>query len=171
MPTPMMTMAITASHVPDATFSRVSSQNPTSITIVPLTTPPLYRPNLVRARPVSTLETTQPSISGISTTPEFVADVPITRCMNTGMYTIAPNMPAPSTSAAASPTDTMDSRNIPIGSAGSGARSSCQTNRTAPTTPARASPMMTGDPHGYVVPPHTATSSRHTTNAVIRATP
>src|SRR5207248_654799 len=41
------------------------------------------------------LVVTAPSINGVSTTPDDVADVPITPCTNSGTYVIVPNMAMP----------------------------------------------------------------------------
>src|SRR5207248_4578242 len=45
--------------------------------------------------PESALVVTAPSISGVSTTPDDVADVPITPCTNSGTNEIVPNMAKP----------------------------------------------------------------------------
>ena len=111
------------------------------------------------------LVATHPSMSGMRTMPELVAETPMTFCMNSGMNTTAPNIATPNRNAVAVVTLKIESRKSPSGITGSAARRSTPTKIPTRATPATARPTISGEPHAYVVPPHTATNSRHATAA------
>jgi hypothetical protein len=67
--------------------------------------------------------------------------------------------------------ETIDWRNSRSGMIGSSTLRSWTKNSTPSPAPAAARPRITGEVHGYVVPPHTATSRRLTTEATRRAAP
>ena len=75
-------------------------------------------------RPDPTAEAITPTISGTSSSPEFVALAPLTTCRNSGKNTIAPNMLTPITSDIAAQTANTRLLNSPSGRIGSAARRS-----------------------------------------------
>ena len=71
---------------------------------------------------------------------------------------IAPNMANPTRNSRPVATENTGSLHSRSGMIGSTARPSWITNSPRRMAPPTASPMMTGDPQGYWVPPHTVTS-------------
>jgi hypothetical protein len=101
-----------------------------------------------------------PTISGVRTTPEDVAEVPITPWTKSGTKLIVPNIAAPTRAMHATLPATVSLRRRSNGRIGSGTRRSTRA-KTARTTAAAASAVSTsGDPHGYSLPPHTSPSSK-----------
>jgi hypothetical protein len=83
-PTPAMTMLRAASPFVVCSFIRQRKNIPTVRTIGPAIAFGRTRPLRDTHCPDRTDAVTAPSISGVSTTPDDVADVPITPCTNSG---------------------------------------------------------------------------------------
>ena len=93
-PMPSTTISQTTVLVLVAGVRRLPKNSETVMSTRPPRMKPLYLPVRDTTCPASVLVTTSPSISGASTTPEFEALTPLTPCMNSGRYRIAPYMPA-----------------------------------------------------------------------------
>ena len=87
-------------------------------------------------------------IIGASTVPLWVALVPMTPWMNSGMNRIVPNMPIAISESASTDTDTIRLRNRLKGMIGSIARLSIRPKTVSITAARTNSPMMTGDSQG-----------------------
>ena len=122
-------------------------------------------------RPEPTDPVTTPAVSGSSSNPEFVAETPVTTCRNSGRKITPPNRPQPVRKPSAELTEKMGSRNRRSGRMGSATRDSQNTKPASSAPPPTSRPLMTGDDHGYSVPPHTSASSRQLTLAVSSAAP
>ena len=85
--------------------------------------------------PLPTLAATSASISGVSTSPAFVADSPSTPWTNSGTNMIAPNIATPTVKEVAAAALKVRRRKSDSGTIGFGVRRSCQ-----PSTASRAEP-------------------------------
>ena len=112
-----------------------------------------------RAGPVRSDVVTAPSISGVSTTPDDVADVPITPCTKSGTYEIVPNIAMPTSAMQATLPATIGLRRISNGRIGSRARRSTTANDGEQRPPRRRARRRTcALVHGYCLPPQTSPS-------------
>src|SRR5438045_1647199 len=102
---------------------------------------------------------TAPSMSGVSTTPDDVADVPITPCTNNGTYEIVPNIAIPTRAMQATLEATIGFRKTSNGRIGSAAPRSTKTNRTSSPTATANAPTTWPLDQPYWLPPHTSPSS------------
>ena len=100
-----------------------------------------------------------------------MADAPVTVCRNNGRNDVAPNITAPSRKLMAKHTAATELPKSLSGRIGSGTRRSWATNATVKIIAATVRPRMTGEPHAYSAPPHTATSMIDDTPATINAAP
>ena len=103
---------------------------------------------------------TAPSISGVRTTPDDVADVPITPCTKSGTYEIVPNIAIPTSAMHATLPATIGLRRISNGRIGSARAALDERERGEQhggerRTPRRPVPLV----HGYCLPPQTRPSS------------
>ena len=145
MPTPTTTMfriAVASLVVSDMRLSRYI---PTTSTMPPATTSSRYLPIRDTSSPASVLETTMPSIIGVVTTPELVADAPRTPCTNIGMKVIAPNMPIPMRNVTPLATTKTRLRKSSGGMIGSSARLSVCTKAMAPSAASVSSATIWGE--------------------------
>ena len=106
--------------------------------------------------PVRSDVVTAPSISGVSTTPDDVADVPITPCTKSGTYEIVPNIAMPTSAMHAILPATIGLRRMSNGRIGSGARRSTDANVTSSTAASASAPITCALVHGYDLPPQTS---------------
>jgi hypothetical protein len=88
-----------------------------------------------------------PSISGMSTRPALVAEVPITTCTKRGKNDNTPNIVMPSSVVSTAEARSAGTRNSPSGSSGSAARSSATMNATSRITLPASAPTIVGDDH------------------------
>src|SRR5216683_5288414 len=98
--------------------------------------------------PPMMLEVIMTIIIGIITVPLWVAVVPITPWMNSGMNRIVPNMPMAISISARTDTLTMLLRNRLSGMIGSAARLSTQMKVTSMTAAMANRPRIVGEFHG-----------------------
>ena len=92
---------------------------------------------------------TAPSISGVSTTPEDVADVPITPCTKSGTYAIVPNIAIPTRPMQATLAETVRSRSRSNGRIGSGTRRSISAKSASSAVLAASAPSTCPDVQAY----------------------
>src|SRR3954451_7535892 len=102
---------------------------------------------------------TAPSVMGVSTTPEDVADVPITPCTNSGTYEIVPNIAIPTSAMQATLPATIGLRSTSNGRIGSRARRSTSANSPSITADIASAPTTCPLPQPYWRPPQTSPSS------------
>src|SRR6476646_4347961 len=106
------------------------------------------------------LAVTAASMRGVRTTPEDVAEVPITPCTNSGTYEIVPNMANPTRPIDSTLALTVDDDRIKSkGRIGSGTRDSIRANTASSRAEAASTPTTCGDVHAYCSPPQTRPSS------------
>ena len=117
------------------------------------------------------LVVTAPRISGVSTTPDDVAEVPITPWTKSGTKLIVPNMAAPTSAMHATLEETVWLRSKSNGRIGSTTRCSTSPNAAIRTMAATKAPSTSGEPHGYSLPPQTSPSSRAVVPAARMAAP
>ena len=102
---------------------------------------------------------TAPSISGVSTTPDEVADVPITPCTKSGTYEIVPNIAIPTSAMQATLPATIGLRRISNGRIGSRARRSTSANAPSSTAAAtKRADHVRDSSTGTGLPPQTRPS-------------
>src|SRR5260370_40716559 len=99
---------------------------------------------------------TAPSISGVRTTPDDVAEVPITPCTNSGTYEIVPNIAIPTSAIQATLDATTALRNTSNGRIGSRTRRSVTANRTSSAAATASAPTPCSGVQPYGRPPHTS---------------
>src|SRR5436853_7608711 len=99
---------------------------------------------------------TAPRIIGVSTTPDDVADVPITPCTNSGTYEIVPNIAIPTSAMHATLPATIGLRRISNGRIGSPARRSTNANAASNSAARTSAPTTWTLAHGYDFPPQTS---------------
>ena len=139
---------------------RQSSSSPAISTGGPTSAFGLYRPLRETHWPDRKLVATAPSISGVRTTPESVADVPITPCTNRGTNEIVPNIANPTRPIESTLDVTVeDARIRSNGSTGSGTRRSHQAKTASSTAATESAPSTWPDSHEYSRPPQTSPSS------------
>src|SRR5215216_2696790 len=94
-------------------------------------------------------------ISGVSTTPDEVADVPITPCTNSGTYRIVPNIAIPTSDTQRTLDATIGFRSTSNGRIGSRTRRSTNANAARSTAADTSAPTTCTEPQGYSRPPQT----------------
>src|SRR6476620_151443 len=105
------------------------------------------------------LAVTAASMRGVRTTPEDVAEVPITPCTNSGTYEIVPNIANPTRPIDSTLDLTVDDDRIsPKGRICSGTRDSIRANTANRRADAVSAPTTCGDVQGYCSPPQTRPS-------------
>src|SRR5919197_1093836 len=109
-----------ASPLEVSTLTCQSRNTPAVSTIGPAIAFGRVRPLRETHCPERTLAVTAPSISGVSTTPDDVADVPITPWTNSGTYEIVPNIAIPTSAMHATLAVTTRLRSTSNGRIGSG---------------------------------------------------
>src|SRR5690242_16851716 len=103
--------------------------------------------------PAAVDATNSPTTIGRVRNPEDVALTPRTYCKYVGKKVIAPSIANPTTRATADDTTKTGLANSRIGSIGSRARRSANTNATIARTETMKVAMICGDPHAHVCPP------------------
>ena len=103
---------------------------------------------------------TAPRMSGVRTTPEDVADVPITPCTNSGTNAIVPNIAIPTSATEATPAATVRWRKRSKGRMGSFTCRSTSVNSASRTAAPTNAPMTCTEPHAYWRPAQTSASRR-----------
>ena len=98
--------------------------------------------------PDEMLANTMPRVSGMSTLPASVAEVPSTFTMNSGRKTIAARKGRPAVNAAAQPRANSRLRNIDRSRSGSLTRRSIATKASTPVTATANRPLICQDAHG-----------------------
>src|SRR6185312_5076466 len=101
-----------------------------------------------------------PTTIGSVRRPDTVADTPSTNCMNVGKNVSAPSIAKPTTKDSTQHTLNTGFLNTLSGSTGSTARRSTVTKITSATADPTKSAMITGEFHGYVLPPQLVASVR-----------
>ena len=104
------------------------------------------------------LAVTAPSMNGVSTTPEEVADVPITPWTKSGTKAIVPTIAIADRPTEATPAATIGLRRNSNGRIGSFALRSTNTNAVSETSAIANAPSTCVEPHGCVSPPQTSPS-------------
>ena len=112
-----------------------------------------------RAARSGSTSSTAPSISGVRTTPDEVADVPITPCTKSGTYEIVPNIAIPTSAMQATLPATIGLRRISNGRIGSRARRSTSAKTASRTAATTSAPTTCALAQGYSLPPQTSPSS------------
>ena len=112
-----------------------------------------------------------PPTIGSRYTPDRVGETPCTTCRNSGRKEIEPNNAKPAARLIAALTRNTGLRNSRSGSTGSAARRSASHQPTMNTTDAANSPMISGEPQGYVVPPHDVASTTVVAKPASRTAP
>ena len=90
--------------------------------------------------------TSRPSTIGNVRKPDSVAETPSTNCMNVGRNVNAPSIAKPTTNDSTQQTVNTGLPNSRIGSIGSAARRSTNTNATSAATDTTNKPMIVTDP-------------------------
>src|SRR5439155_1900723 len=106
------------------------------------------------------LVVTAPRISGVRTTPDDVAEVPITPWTKRGTKLIVPNIAAPTSAMQATLEATVWLRSRSNGRIGSGTRRSTNANTASRTAAADKAPTTSEEAQGYWLPPQTSPSSK-----------
>ena len=150
---------------------RDSIATPTVHSAVPMIGYRRYRPVTLIRRPVMIEARVSPPIIGTTSSPESVADAPVTVWRNSGRNEVAPNIRAPRRKLIRKHTVAIRLRNSRSGRIGSSTLRSWAMNATVRTTDPAASPRITPEPHAYSAPPHTATNIADDTAATIKAAP
>src|SRR5438445_10808690 len=101
---------------------------------------------------------TAPSISGVRTTPDDVAEVPITPCTNSGTDEIVPNITIPTSAMQRTLDATTGLRSTSNGRIGSRTRRSITANAASSRPASTNAPTTHPELHEYWPPPHTSPS-------------
>src|SRR5262245_53030054 len=101
------------------------------------------------------LAVTAPSMNGVKTTPEEVAEVPITPCTKSGTNAIVPTIAIADRPTDATPAATIGLRRNSNGRIGSFALRSTKANAVTATRVIANAPITGADVHEYSSPPQT----------------
>src|SRR6266540_6413753 len=149
-----MTMFRAASRLVVCTPIRQSSTMPAVRTIGPAIAFGRVLPLWETHWPEMKLAVTAPSISGVSTTPDEVADVPITPWTKSGTKEIVPNIAIPTSAMQARHDATTGFRSSENGRIGSGTRRSYTRKVAKATAATESAPTTCALVHAYWLPPH-----------------
>ena len=121
---------------------------------------------------MATDATTMPSVIGIMTVPELVAEAPCAPCRKSGMNWIAPNMAKPRVTVTSDETRKTELRNNASGiTASSPARRAAQTKTPMNVAASTKASTTRTSPQAYWLPPQEKPSSRGTPAATTAPPP